>query len=59
MNLPDFNDLPLTGWYPGHMLKATRKIRETLKLIDMVVEICDARAPRSSRNPAFDRLFHR
>ena len=53
----DFNSLPLSGWYPGHMMKATKKIGETLKLIDLVVEVCDARIPSSSRNPAFDRLF--
>jgi ribosome biogenesis GTPase A len=53
----DFNSLPLSGWYPGHMAEATRKIGETLKLIDLVVEVCDARIPASSRNPAFDRLF--
>ena len=57
MEIFDFNSLPLSGWYPGHMMKATKKIGETLKLIDLVVEVCDARIPGSSRNPAFDRLF--
>lgn len=38
-------------WYPGHMAKASRKISESLSLVDAVVEIVDARIPRSSRNP--------
>lgn len=57
MNVVDFNSLPLTGWFPGHMLKASQQMRETLQLIDLVVEVVDARIPASSRNPAFDRLF--
>ncbi len=61
MQIPkiDFNSLPLTRWFPGHMNKATRKINEVLKVIDLVVEVCDARIPGSSRNPAFDHLFER
>jgi ribosome biogenesis GTPase A len=55
----DFNSLPLTRWFPGHMVKATRKINELLKVIDLVVEVCDARIPGSSRNPTFDQLFQR
>lgn len=39
------------------MLKAGRQIKEKLKLVDLVVELLDARIPRVSRNPAFDRLF--
>lgn len=39
------------NWYPGHMLKAKKQMIEDLKLIDVVVEILDARIPRSSRNP--------
>lgn len=38
-------------WYPGHMAKANRQIREKLKLIDVVVEVLDARIPLASRNP--------
>ncbi|MEG0075646.1 MAG: ribosome biogenesis GTPase YlqF [Eubacterium sp.] len=38
-------------WYPGHMAKANRQIREKLKLIDIVVEVLDARLPIASRNP--------
>ena len=47
-------DIP---WYPGHMAKARRQLQEELKLIDVVVELVDARAPQSSRNPDFDALF--
>lgn len=44
-------------WYPGHMTKTRRQIQEDLKLIDVVAEVIDARAPASSRNPDFDALF--
>ncbi|MDD3920701.1 MAG: ribosome biogenesis GTPase YlqF [Eubacteriales bacterium] len=44
-------------WYPGHMAKARRQLAENLKLIDVVVELVDARAPASTRNPDFDDLF--
>lgn len=47
----------LIQWYPGHMAKARRMLTESLKLIDVVVEIVDARAPLSTRNPDFDELF--
>lgn len=44
-------------WYPGHMAKSRRLISEKLKIIDMVIEIVDARAPFSTKNPDFDALF--
>ena len=44
-------------WYPGHMTKAKRMLEENLKLIDVIVELVDARAPISTRNPDFDKLF--
>lgn len=44
-------------WYPGHMAKAKRMLMESLALIDVVVELTDARAPRATRNPDFDALF--
>lgn len=47
----------LIQWYPGHMAKARRMLAENLKLIDVVVEIVDARAPIATRNPDFDDLF--
>ena len=39
------------NWYPGHMAKTKKQIIEDLKLIDVVVEILDARIPLSSQNP--------
>lgn len=47
----DFSQYPLSGWYPGHMLKAGKAMQDALKLVDLVVELIDARAPVSSRNP--------
>ncbi len=44
-------------WYPGHMTKARRMLEDSLKLVDVVVELIDARAPLSTRNPDFERLF--
>ena len=44
------------NWYPGHMVKAKRKIQETLNLIDIVIELLDARVPISSKNPDIDEL---
>ncbi|MCR5790694.1 MAG: ribosome biogenesis GTPase YlqF [Lachnospiraceae bacterium] len=43
-------------WYPGHMTKAMRMMQENIKLIDLVIEVLDARAPLSSRNPDIDSL---
>ena len=43
-------------WFPGHMAKTRRMIKENLSLVDVVVEICDARIPYSSRNPEMDSL---
>ncbi len=43
-------------WYAGHMTKTRRQIEADLKLVDMVVEIIDARIPISSRNPDIDQL---
>lgn len=43
-------------WYPGHMTKAKRMMQEDIKLIDLVIELVDARAPLSSRNPDIDEL---
>ena len=49
--------MPAINWYPGHMAKTRRMLQENLKMIDVVVEILDARAPLASRNPDFDDLF--
>ena len=43
-------------WYPGHMTKARRMMQEYIKLIDLVIELVDARIPISSRNPDIDEL---
>lgn len=43
-------------WYPGHMTKAKRAMQEDIKLIDVIVELVDARVPLSSRNPDIDEL---
>lgn len=43
-------------WYPGHMTKAKRMMQENISLIDLVIELVDARAPLSSRNPDIDEL---
>ena len=43
-------------WYPGHMTKAKRMMQENIKLIDLVIELVDARVPISSRNPDIDDL---
>ncbi|MBM6618465.1 ribosome biogenesis GTPase YlqF [Bacillus suaedaesalsae] len=44
-------------WFPGHMAKARRQVQEKLKLIDVVIELADARIPNSSRNPMIDEII--
>ncbi len=43
-------------WYPGHMTKAKRMMQENIKLVDLILELVDARIPFSSRNPDIDEL---
>ena len=43
-------------WYPGHMAKAKRMMQENIKLIDVIIELVDARIPLSSKNPEIDTL---
>lgn len=43
-------------WYPGHMTKTIRMMQENIRLVDLVIEITDARAPDAGRNPDIDRL---
>ena len=43
-------------WFPGHMAKTRRLITDSLKLVDVAVELVDARLPLSSRNPEIDRI---
>lgn len=44
-------------WFPGHMAKTRRLIKENLSMVDLVAELLDARIPHSSRNPEIDRLI--
>ena len=44
-------------WFPGHMAKARREIAERVKIVDMVIELVDGRAPYSSKNPMFDEII--
>lgn len=44
-------------WYPGHMAKAIRQIKENLKMVDLVLELADARLPEASRNPLVQELL--
>ena len=48
--------MPDLHWYPGHMTKTVRQMKEDIKLIDVVIELVDARIPISSRNPDIDSL---
>lgn len=52
-------DMKDIQWFPGHMAKTRRMIQKSLPLVDAVAELLDARLPRSSRNPEFDRLTRR
>lgn len=53
------NEKATVQWFPGHMAKTRRIIKENLKLVDGVCEIVDARVPESSRNPELDKLIER
>lgn len=44
-------------WFPGHMAKARKEVAEKLKLVDIVIELVDARLPQSSRNPMLDKII--
>jgi len=44
------------NWYPGHMAKTERMMEQSIKQVDAVVELLDARIPRASRNPQLDEL---
>ena len=43
-------------WYPGHMTKAKREMQEKMKMVDMVIELRDARIPNASKNPMIEEL---
>ncbi|MCI5802120.1 MAG: ribosome biogenesis GTPase YlqF [Oscillospiraceae bacterium] len=49
-------EAPSIQWFPGHMAKTRRLMRESIRLVDVVVELTDARIPFSSRNPELPRL---
>src|SRR5690625_1549095 len=44
-------------WFPGHMAKARREVEENLKLVDIIIELVDARAPQSSENPLLREII--
>ena len=50
-NSEEMNSKMNINWYPGHMAKTRRQIQEDLKIIDIVIELLDARIPISSQNP--------
>ena len=49
--------VPIIQWYPGHMKKTQRIIEENLKLVDIVIELLDARIPASSANPMLAEII--
>lgn len=58
ITLPErFEKIPIISWYPGHMLKAQREMRTKMKLVDLIIEIVDARIPYTSLNSNFDPIF--
>ena len=54
-NEKEFSKISI-NWYPGHMAKARKQIEEDLKIIDVVIELLDARIPISSRNPDIKKI---
>ncbi|MBY0517310.1 MAG: ribosome biogenesis GTPase YlqF [Bacteriovoracaceae bacterium] len=56
-NDPSAPSTALFNWYPGHMAKALREIKQKLKMVDLVLEIRDARAPLASGNMALDEVL--
>ena len=57
LNKNDGVNKSVINWYPGHMLKTKKQIIEDIKLIDIVIEILDARVPISSRNPDMQKII--
>lgn len=55
--LAEFGHGRAVNWFPGHMARAIKVLRERLRGVQLVVEVRDARVPLSSVNPAFDRLL--
>ncbi len=48
----------IINWYPGHMKKTKELLQENLKMVDIVIELLDARIPLSSKNPMIDRIIN-
>ena len=55
----DLDGIPKFSWYPGHMLKAERELKKTLRLVDLVVEVLDARAPTSTRSKRLNEIIEK
>jgi len=51
--MPDTENI---GWFPGHMAKTRRELQDSIKLVDVVIELIDARIPNASRNPIIEEL---
>ena len=51
------SNIRITSWYPGHMKKTRELIENNLKMVDLVIEVVDARIPVSSRNPSSDGML--
>ncbi len=51
-------EVPSIQWFPGHMAKTRRLIQENLKMVDIIVELADARIPQSSRNPELSKWLN-
>jgi ribosome biogenesis GTPase A len=56
MDARSFSQQNNINWYPGHMTKAMREMEKSIKLVDLVIELLDARVPLASRNPDIDKL---
>lgn len=52
----EWGNIMVLQWFPGHMAKTRRLISDSLKVVDVVIELVDARLPLSSRNPEIDRI---
>ena len=50
-------DIPTVQWYPGHIARAERQLMEQLRLVDVVIEVRDARCPLATAHPALDDWF--
>ena len=57
LNKNDGVNKTVINWYPGHMARARREIAESVKLVDVVIEIIDARIPIASRNPILNEII--